>query len=128
MYFGWANIFYISFIVFLIFLPHHQLAISSNIISLVFSEYCYSLFYLNSDVSSENNKLIHFFVYTMDSPKDNKVFENESNIATIKDEETESVQEKPFLLRKMTKKTRSPEFSIDSLILRKKKDTICGNK
>ena len=64
----------------------------------------------------------------MNSPKDNKVFENESNIATIKDEETESVQEKPFLLRKMTKKTRSPEFSIDSLILRKKKDTICGNK
>jgi hypothetical protein len=46
----------------------------------------------------------------------------------MKDDETESVEEKPFPLLKITKKTRSPEFSIDSLILRKKKDVICGNK
>jgi hypothetical protein len=64
----------------------------------------------------------------MNSPKDNQVFDNESKIATIKDDETESVEEKPFPLLKITKKTRSPEFSIDSLILRKKKDVICGNK
>ena len=64
----------------------------------------------------------------MHSPKNNKVVDNESNITTIKDDETESVQEKTFHLNKMSKKTRSPEFSIDSLILRKKKDAISGNK
>ena len=130
MYFGWANIFYISFIVFLIFLPHHQLAISSNIISLVYSQYCYSLFYLNLDASSENNNfnLIHILIYTMNSPKENKVFGDDSNIPSVKDDETESVQEKPNLLPKSTKKTRYPEFSIDSLILRKTKDAISGNE
>ena len=64
----------------------------------------------------------------MHSPKNNKVVDTESNVDTIKDDETESVQEKPFPLNKMSKKRRSPEFSIDSLILRKKKDTNCGNK
>lgn len=63
----------------------------------------------------------------MNSPKDDKLLADGVQIGTFLDEDAESVIPKTKLISKSTKKTGSPEFSIDSLILRKRKDTNDGN-
>ena len=62
----------------------------------------------------------------MNSPKHNMLVPENKSITDNAVNETESVTEKEERSSKITKKTVSPGFSIDSLILRKKTDLISG--
>ena len=64
----------------------------------------------------------------MNSPKDDKHLNDSFQIGILFDEDAENVIPKTKQISKPTKKTGSPEFSIDSLILRKRKDTNDGNE
>ena len=62
----------------------------------------------------------------MNSPKHNLVVPENKDITDSAEHEKESVIENEESSSKIAKKKASPGFSIDSLILRKKTDLICG--
>ena len=61
----------------------------------------------------------------MNSPKHSKLILDDRSTPET---EVKSVTENQLIPPKTSKKTASPEFSIDSLILRKRKDANTGNK
>ena len=63
----------------------------------------------------------------MNSPKDIEIVPNDETRSNSPEKEIESRSEKHVIPSKLGKKTISPEFSIDSLILRKNKDIDFGN-
>ena len=62
----------------------------------------------------------------MNSPKDSRIGHDDRSKLNSPDTEVESVSEKNVFVSKIEKKTTSPQFSIDSLILRKNKDVNSG--
>ena len=62
----------------------------------------------------------------MNSPKHNLIVPEKKIINDSAENEIESVTENEERSSKVVKKTASPGFSIDSLILRKKTDLISG--
>ena len=63
----------------------------------------------------------------MNSPKDIEIVSENQTRSNSPEHVKESVIEKHAIPSKLGKKTVSPEFSIDSLILRKNKDINIGN-
>ena len=63
----------------------------------------------------------------MNSPKDIEIVPENQTISNSPEKVIESGNEKHAIPSKLGKKTISPEFSIDSLILRKNKDINTGN-
>ena len=62
----------------------------------------------------------------MNSPNHNPIVPESKSTNDSAEKETESITEKEERSSKITKKTASPGFSIDSLILRKKSELISG--
>ena len=91
----------------------------------------HSPFYLNLDASPDNNcdftlySFLYLF-YIMDSSKEDNFLDDSLQIPVTKDDNNTNEREKSFSISKATKKNRSPEFSIDSLILRKRNDNTDG--